>query len=92
MHDVRELLVPTVLSLTEYTTFRELLAISPDTDLGGFTLAHLRQFWRALLMWSGVCSRLFLLLVTEGRAQEECIPTQVLTRAEFLDNMEILSG
>ena len=43
-------------------------------------------------MWSGVCSRLFLLLVTEGRAQEECIPTQVLTRAKFLDNMEILSG
>ena len=92
LHDVRELLVPAVSSLTKYATHRELLAIMPDTDLGGFTLVHLRQFWRALLMWSGVCSRLFLLLVTEGRAQEECIPTQVLTRAEFLDNMKILSG
>lgn len=92
LHDVRNLLASPVSSLTEYATYRELLAVPPDTELGGFTLENLRHFWRGLTTWSAACCRLFLILVSEGRAQEECIPTQVLTRAEFLNNMNILSG
>jgi hypothetical protein len=71
----------------------EPLPLDPDVDLLGFTVEDFTQYSDALRRWSFCCTLLFLLSLHERRKQQwECIPTQVLARAEFLRSMSELSG
>jgi hypothetical protein len=90
--DGRELLSPQVNALVESIIPREPVELSDEANLSGFTMWQLRAFWRGLLGWSAVCSGLYLSLATGGVPQEECMPTQVIPRAEFHERMQMLSG
>ncbi len=64
----------------------------PDTDLQGFTMRDFNAFWRALRAWSDCCSCLYLWAWEQGVEQEECMPTQVVLRGSFINQMSFLSG
>jgi hypothetical protein len=70
----------------------ELLPFDISTDLCGFSFGEYTQFWYAISNWSNCLLLLFVLSLRKGIDQLECVPTQLLTEAEFLSSMVILSG
>jgi hypothetical protein len=66
---------------------------TPDIDLGGFNIGEFDAFWRALYTWS-VCVTDIYHYSCDRRdiPQEQCMPTQVVRRDQFLRSMVTLSG
>lgn len=92
LEGVRELLSPEVAALVDSIIPREPVEVPDEADLSGFAMQQLRAFRRGLLGWSAVASGLYLSIATGRVPQEECMPTQVVPRAEFHERMQLLSG
>jgi hypothetical protein len=69
----------------------EILRLDENVDLGGFSFGDYKKFWLALFNWSNCLLFLYLKTVSNGMAQEECMPTQLLNEKHFISNIKILS-
>jgi hypothetical protein len=66
---------------------------APNVDLGGFNIGEFDAFWRALYTWSVCVTDIYRYACDSlGIPQEQCMPTQVVRRDEFIRSMVTLSG
>ncbi|HEX3146803.1 MAG TPA: hypothetical protein VHR66_01805 [Gemmataceae bacterium] len=67
--------------------------LPPTSDLGGFLAGQFDAFWQALFTWS-VCATEIYHYSCEHLSvpQEEAMPTQVVSRDDFVRSMAALSG
>src|SRR6266446_1813922 len=64
-----------------------------NTDVGGFNIGEFDAFWRALYTWSVCVTSIYSDSCGRRRIpQEQCMPTQVVRRGEFIRSMASLSG
>lgn len=64
----------------------------PDQDLGGYTVQDFTAFWHTIYAWSTCVTELYLRFTETATRQEECMATQVVPRAAFLDALTESSG
>lgn len=70
----------------------EMLELPDETNLIGFTMGDFRRFWVGLHSWSIAASELYLALISNGVAQERCMPTQIVPCSVFFESMIHLTG
>jgi hypothetical protein len=82
---------PTISGLRGYFQ-SEFEDISPESDLGGFSIAEFQAYWSALARWSRCVSFLYLKHAYSGEPQATCMPTQCVNKGEFLKGIGMLSS
>lgn len=65
--------------------------LPPTADLSGFTMGEFDAFCHVLHCWSACVMDLYLAYALGGTPQRSCMPTQVVSRADFLRVMCDLS-
>lgn len=81
-----------VSQLVNYINPPEEMLLPDDTELVGFTLGDFNSFYLALRRWSFCSSLLFISQAQQGIPLASCLPTQVVSRLEFLSTMESLTS
>ena len=89
--DVAQLNHPSIVAQESFLQ-KEFQDISDYADLGGFAVEDFQLYWLALSRWSHCVMHLYMNNACNGTPQCNCMPTQCVTKGQFISGISLLSG
>lgn len=83
---------PELISMLGPKAIMEILPLDQSWSMGAFTVGQFYAYWKVLHAWSYVASNIYLSSCEQGLPQEQCMPTQYIDRAAFIDKIAALTS